>query len=153
VDLSDLDLQNKPVAGQDVVEKDVWNPQSHSKRYSKGKHRINQSAVAENALAAGAEALAEIDCAELGIDSIVIQGKAVFGSSPDGTYVIEVWNSSDGGTTVDNVTALATLTFNQAGGATVIQSVKLEGYSHLTLKRKNNNSSEAVTETIIYSAQ
>ncbi len=104
-------------------------------------------------LAAGATASDDLDIATEGYDLVVIQFRVTFGGSPDGDCDVEIFQSSDSGTTDDNDQPLVTFTIDRQTSTQVVVSKKVLDLPYIIVKLTNNDTTDNVTYEAKYAGR
>lgn len=112
----------------------------------------NQEFHASASLAAAASISDNIDLAANGYDVISIQPKIVFGGSPDGNVVVEIFSSPDSGSTFDSE-PLHSIAITEATGETKAITITIKDTPFIKIKTTNNDSTDSVTYSGIYAGK
>ena len=113
----------------------------------------NVSVQAAQTLAANYSDVDDIDIAAAGYDKIVLQFSVTFHASATEGYTIEIFNSSNSGTTEDNI-PIITQNISVAAGLIKTLSIPIEGLPYIAVYRKNEDGSYDITnETITYAGR
>lgn len=96
------------------------------------------------AVAAGASATDDIDLDTLGADLVSVVVEIVFGATPDGDVLVEVFGSTDSGTN-DDTEPLLSFTIEETADATKRKSFALGGIPYAAIKVTNNDTTDSVT--------
>ena len=96
------------------------------------------------ALAFGASVTDDIDLDTLGADAIAIVIEIVFGSTPDGNVLVEIFGSSNSGTD-DDTEPITSFTIEEAASGTKRKTIVLKDLAYVAVKVTNNDSADSVT--------
>lgn len=96
------------------------------------------------ALAAAASATDDIDVATGGYIGVKITIEIVFGGTPDGNCLVEVFGSANSGTDDDTI-PITTFTIEEATSTTKRAGVTLMNQPYLAVKVTNNDTTDNVT--------
>jgi hypothetical protein len=110
----------------------------------------NQNLHTSGTVAAAASATDDIDLANLGYVGVTITIEIVFGGTPDGNCLVEVFRSNDSGTN-DDTEPIVSFTIEEAVSTTKRAGIKLMNEPYLAVKVTNNDSTDTVTYDSWYS--
>ena len=96
------------------------------------------------ALAFGASVTDDIDLDTLGADLVAIVIEIIFGATPDGDVLIEVFGSSNSGVD-DDTEPLASFSIAEAVSATKRKTIKIKDLAYIAVKVTNNDGADSVT--------
>ena len=96
------------------------------------------------ALAFGASATDDIDLDTLGADAVAIVIEILFGATPDGDVLVEIFGSSDSGVQ-DDTEPLTSFRIPQTASVTKRKTIVLKDVAYLAVKVTNNDSADSVT--------
>jgi hypothetical protein len=110
----------------------------------------NQSLQGAQTLNASSSDTDDIDLDTNGYVAVLIQWKGTFHGSATEGCTIEVFGSSDSGTSDDTI-ALCSRKVAVDAGNTVTVSILIENVPYIAVKRTNNDGSHSITnETVVY---
>ena len=104
------------------------------------------------AVAAGGSTEGDIDLDNLGFDLVAIQIKITFGGTPDDDALIEIFSSSDSGTTDDSL-AITALTVEEAVSTTKRLTVVVPNLPFIQVKVTNNDSTDTIDVSAIFAGR
>lgn len=104
------------------------------------------------AIAAAGTTSGDIDMAASGYDVVVIQIKVTFGGTPDGDATIEIFASSDSGTTDDTI-ALYSISVSETATTTERISITIDRAAFLQVKVTNNDSADTIDVSALYAGR
>ena len=97
-----------------------------------------------SSVAAAASVTDDIDLDTLGADAVAIVIEVVFGATPDGNVLVEIFGSSNSGTD-DDTEPITSFTIKETASATKRKTVVLKDLAYLAVKVTNNDSTDSVT--------
>ena len=95
-------------------------------------------------LAFGASVTDDIDLDNLGADLTAIVIEIIFGGTPDGDALVEIFSSSNSGTD-DDTEPLTSFSIAQIASATRRKTIVIEKVPYIAVKVTNNDSADSVT--------
>lgn len=95
-------------------------------------------------VAAAASATDDIDLNTLGADVVAIVIEIIFGGSPDGDVLVEIFGSSDSGTK-DDTLPLTSFIIPRSTSATKRKTIVIKDVAYIAVKITNNDSADNVT--------
>jgi len=111
------------------------------------------SLQAAQTLAASASDTDDVDIATAGYDRIVLQFSVTFHGSATAGYKIEIFSSSNSGTTEDNL-PIITQNISLVTSSTKTISIIVDGLPYIAVKRTNlDGSQDIANEAVIYAGR
>jgi hypothetical protein len=112
----------------------------------------NQTLHASAVLAAVSSTADDLDLANLGYDAVHIQVEVIFGGTPDGNVLVEVFTSPDSGTNDDTEPYLS-FTIEDATSATLRKSFTILNVPFIRVQYTNNDTADNVTIETLYAGR
>lgn len=95
-------------------------------------------------LSSGSSATDDIDLDTLGADKVFLTIEIIFGSTPDGNVLVEVFGSADSGTN-DDTEPLFSYTVEEGVSATKRKSIEIPSLPYIAITVTNNDTTDSVT--------
>ena len=95
-------------------------------------------------LAFGASVTDDIDLDTLGADLCAIVIEIIFGATPDGDVLVEIFGSSDSGVS-DDTEPLTSFIIPFAASVTKLKTIVIKDMAYIAVKVTNNDSADSVT--------
>lgn len=115
----------------------------------KPKWTENVTLHGSSSVSAAASATDDVDLANLGADAISAQIEIIFGGTPDGPVLIEIFASPDSGVN-DDTEPLFAFELPEATSATKRITFNLQNVAYVAVKITNNDTTDAVTYEALY---